>query len=208
MKILNFLLTGSLFLSAITTGHAQPDTVRITQRALQFADSLVKTDFYEDWSNYANLAPASVIKFYGGKDGFVEHVKNLRKRTFSDLAEPAPELKMLHLLTENEQWQCSIQMSRTFHKEDKAFHLTTFFICQSKDGGENWRLFDVSYNKVANIIYIFPDIFGDMQIQESTVMTPEQELAAEQKAAAEAAAAQKKMAGGKQTAGKAVAKKK
>jgi hypothetical protein len=194
MKILTLLLTGSILLSAGVTGHAQPDTAKITQKALSFADSLVKTDAFETWSTYADLCPASVIKFYGGKDGFIEHVKTLRKRTFSDLAEDAPELKMLNLMTQNDQWQCVIRMSRYFHKEDKKFHLTTYFIGQSKDEGETWRLFDVNYNKVANIIYMFPDIFGDMPIQESTIMTPEQELAAQQKAAAEASASTGKKA--------------
>ena len=188
MKFLTLLLAGSMILLAGATGHAQPDTAKITQRALLFADSLVKTDAFETWSTYADLCPASVIKFYGGKDGFIEHIKTLRKRTFSDLAEDAPELKMLNLMTENEQWQCVIRMSRYFHKEDKKFHLTTYFIGQSKDEGETWKLFDVNYNKVANIIYMFPDIFGDMPIQESTIMTPEQELAAQQKAAADASA--------------------
>lgn len=186
MKILSFLLTGSLFLLAAAAGHAQTDTAKVTRRALFFADSLVKTDAYESWPAYADLTPASVIKFYGGKDGFIEHVKTLRRRTSSDLAEESPELTMLNLMTQNDQWQCVIRMSRYFHKEDKKYHLTTYFVGQSKDEGETWRLFDVSYNKVANIIYMFPDIFGDMPIQESTVMTTEQELAAQQKVAAEA----------------------
>jgi hypothetical protein len=184
MKILSFLLTGFLILLAAMAGHAQPDTAKITQRALFFADSLVKTDAYETWPTYAELCPASVVKYYGGKDGFIEHVRTLRKRTISELAEDSPELKMLNLMTQDNQWQCIIRMSRYFHREDKKYHLTTYFVGQSKDDGETWRLFDVSYNKVANIIYMFPDIFGDMPIQDATVMSSEQELAAQQKAAA------------------------
>lgn len=191
MKILPSLLTGCLLLLAGVTARAQPDTAKITQRVLLFADSLIKTDAFESWSAYADLCPASVIKFYGGKDGFIEHIKTLRKRTFSDLAEDAPELKMLTLMTENDQWQCVVRMSRYFHKEDKKFHLTTYFIGQSRDEGETWRLFDVNYNKVANIIYMFPDIFGDIPIAESTILTPEQELAAQQKTAAEASPGKK-----------------
>lgn len=189
MKILTSLLTGSLFLLAAATADAQPDTARIKQRALFFADSLVKTDAYGTWNTYAELYPASVIKFYGGKDGLIEHVKKLRGRTNSDLAEADPELKVLNLLTENEQWQCVIRMSRYFHKEDKKYHFTTYFIGQSKDDGETWRLFDVSYNKVANIIYMFPDIFGDMPIEDATIMTEEQEVALAEKQKADAAAA-------------------
>lgn len=195
MKILHSLLTGALVLFISTAGHAQPDTAKITQKALSFADSLNKVDFYEDWGHYADLAPASVVKFYGGKDGYIEHIKTLRKRTFSDLAEDAPELKMMNLMTKNDQWQCVIRMSRYFHKGETAYHLVTYFVGQSKDEGESWRLFDVAYNKVANVFDMFPDIFGDMPIQESTIMTKEQEVAAQQKAMAEANAGKK--AGGK-----------
>ncbi len=93
-------------------------------------------------------------------------------------------------MTENDQWQCVIRVSRYFHREDKKYHFVTYFVGQSKDEGETWRLFDVSYNSVANIIYMFPDIFWDMPIKESTTLTEEQELA--QQKAQEAAAAGKK----------------
>ncbi|HEY6899791.1 MAG TPA: hypothetical protein VI233_04080, partial [Puia sp.] len=149
MKIRNLLLSGSLFLFASMAGHAQPDTAKITERALFFADSLVKVDFYEDWNNYAGLAPASVIKFYGGKTGYLEHVQGLRGRTQSDIAETKPALKMVNLMTENDQWQCVVRMSRYFHKGEVEYHLVTYFIGQSKDEGETWKMFDVGYNKVA-----------------------------------------------------------
>lgn len=190
MKILHVLLAGALILSA-AVGQAQPDSAKITQKALLFADSLIKTDSYETWPAYANLAPASVIKFYGGKDGYIEHIKKLRGRTKSDQAEDEPQLKMLNLMVRDEQWQCIIQMSRWFHKEGTKYHQITYFICQSKDEGENWRLFDVSYNRVANIIYIFPEINGDLPIEEPTIMSEEQELAIRKKAEADAAAAKK-----------------
>ncbi|MBS1661600.1 MAG: hypothetical protein JST68_11175 [Bacteroidetes bacterium] len=194
MKILNFLVTGSLLLFASTAGQAQPDTAKISQRALFFADSLVKVDFYENWGSYADLAPASVIKFYGGKNGYIEHIKTLRTRTTSDLAEDAPELKVLNLMTQEDKWQCIVRVSRYFHKGETAYHLVTSFVEQSKDEGETWKLFDVSYNKVANIYSMFPEIFGDMPIQEATIMTKEQEVAAQQKAAAEANAGKKAVA--------------
>jgi hypothetical protein len=190
MKILHLLLAGALILSS-AVGHAQPDSAKITQKAILFADSLIKTDRYETWPAYANLAPASVIKFYGGKDGYIEHVQKLRARTKSEQAEDDPELKMLNLMVRDEQWQCVIRMSRWFHREGTKYHQITYFIGQSKDEGENWRLFDVSYNRVANIIYIFPEINGDLPIEESTIMSEEQELAIQKKAEADAAAAKK-----------------
>jgi hypothetical protein len=191
MKQLNsILVAASLFLLASTAGQAQPDTAKIAGRALSFADSFVKADYYKNWSAYADLAPASVLKYYGGKDGLIEHINKLRGRTTSEIEEESPELKVLQLLTENSQWQCVIRQSRYFHKEDKKYHFITYFVAQSKDDGETWKLFDVSYNSVGNIGFMFPEIFGDLAIEEPVILTPEQE-AARQQAAASASAAKK-----------------
>lgn len=174
MKIRNFLSV-STFLMAALAGYAQPDTARIGKNALSYADSLVKADSYGNWSSYADLAPASVIKYYGGKDGFIQHVSVIRLKTTSEMQEAPPELKLITLETRQEQWQCEIRLSRYFHKEDKQYHFTTYLIGQSTDQGETWKLFDVSYNSVANIIYMFPDILDDIAINEPTILTQEQE---------------------------------
>ena len=183
MKILTPILVGTTLLFTQLTGLAQADTAKIAEKALFFADSLTKTDYYQTWSAYADLVPASVIKYYGGKDGFIEHVKKVRKRTVSSIEEEKPEMKLLSLRTENDQWQCVIRQSRYFHKEDnKKYHVVTYFVGQSRDEGETWRLFDVSYNSVANIIYMMPDVFGDLAIPEPTILSEEEELARQQAA--------------------------
>lgn len=158
-----------LFLMAFIAGHAQPDTAKISHNALSFADSLVKTDAFGNWSSYADLAPLSVIKYFGGKDGYIQHVTGIRKRTTSDIEEAAPELKLLTLEPRKDQWQCVIRLSRYFHKEDKQFHFTTYLIGQSKDEGESWKLFDVSYTPVSNLIYIFPEILDDIAIKNPAI---------------------------------------
>lgn len=185
MKVLK-LLSGSLFLLATTAGQAQPDTAKITRNALFFADSLVKTDTYQDWSDYAGLAPSSVIKYYGGKEGYISHVQQIRLYTTSAIQEAAPELRMETLVTEKDQWQCVIRLSRYIHREDKKYHLVSYLIGQSKDEGETWKLFDVNYNTVGNMMYFFPDIL-DMPIKATSMLTEEQELAQQQAAAAPAA---------------------
>jgi hypothetical protein len=183
MKILTPILVGTTLLFTQLTGLAQADTAKIAQKALFFADSLNKTDNYQSWSAYADLVPASVLKYYGGKDGFIEHVKKGRKRTVSSIEEEKPEMKLLSLRTENDQWQCVIRQSRYFHREDnKKYHVVTYFLGQSRDEGETWRLFDVSYNSVANIIYMLPDVFGDLAIPEPTILSEEEELARQQAA--------------------------
>jgi Neuraminidase (sialidase) len=183
MKILTPLLTASFILSAALATQAQTDSSKITQNALLFADSLVKTDSFGTWSAYADLAQASVIKYWGGKEGYIDHILQGRGRTRSTVAENSPELKMLQLVNVlNDEWQCVIRGSRYFHKDDQKYHFITYFVGQSKDGGETWRLFDVSYNTVANIIYMFPEIQGDLAIKDAVILTPEQELAQEQAA--------------------------
>ena len=150
-----------------------------------FADSLVKTDSFETWPVSADLAPASVIKYYGGKQGYIDHILERRWRTRSNIAENSPELKMMQLVNvQNDEWQCVIRESRYFHKDDQKYHFITYFVGQSKDGGETWRLFDVSYNTVANIIYMFPDIHGDLAINEPVILTPGTQEAAQQAKAA------------------------
>ena len=166
--ILSALFVFPLLLVALA-GNAQ-DTAKINQNVLKYADSLVRADANSLWAVYADLAPLSVIKYYGGKDGYIQHITVGRLRTTSALQEAAPELKILVMENRNDQWQCVIRLSRYFHKPDQSqYHLVTYLIGQSKDDGETWRLFDVSYNTVANIIYIFPEIMDDIPIKESVV---------------------------------------
>jgi hypothetical protein len=180
MKILTPILV--VFALSLThfTSFAQPDSAKISEKAMAYADSLVKSDAYQSWNAYADLAPLSVIKFYGGKDGYLEHIKTGRQRTVSSIDEDAPQLKLLNLMTANDQWQCLIRESRYFHKDDKKFHQVTYFLGQSKDEGESWKLFDLSYNKVANIIYIFPEVFGDLAIPEPSILSEQEEIARQQ----------------------------
>jgi hypothetical protein len=202
MKILKFKrdprsfgrILGPLLLLTATVSQAQPDTVKITRRALVFADSLVKTDTYQNWSAYADLAPFSVIKYYGGKDGYIGHVQQVRAFTTSAVDEAAPELQLLTLVTLKDQWQCVIRLSRYFHRDDKKYHLVSNLIGQSKDEGETWKFFDVNYNTVANMMFIFPEVL-DMPIKSTSILTEDQELA--QQALAPAAPAGKKAAGKK-----------
>lgn len=177
------LFSGGLFLLAALVSQAQPDSARISQKALVYADSLVKTDAFQDWPSYANLAPSSVIKYYGGKDGYIGHVQQIRMYTISVLEEAAPELEMQTLVTLKDQWQCVIRLSRYFHRDDKKFHLVSYLVGQSRDEGETWKIFDVNYNLVVNLNMIFPEIM-DMPLKQHSIVSEEQELARQQAATA------------------------
>ena len=183
-----FLVVFTLF-STRSSVYAQPDSAKISKKVLTYADSLVKADAYQFWTAYAELAPLPVLKFYGGKEGYIQQAKTARLRTLSTKDEYYPDIRIQSLMTENEQWQCLIRIERYFHKDEKKFHQVTYFLGQSKDEGETWKLFDLSFNKIANVIYIFPEVFLDMAIPEPSVRSEEEEIAQQQ---AEAAAASKK----------------
>jgi hypothetical protein len=163
-----------------SAGYAQPDSAKMQAKVLLYADSLVKTDGYENWSAYADMAPLSVIKFYGGREGYLDHVRTGRMRSLSTTNEYLPDLKVLSLMTADDQWQGLVRVSRYFHKEEKKFHQVTYFLAQSKDEGETWKIFDLSFNKIANVIYMFPEVFGDMAIPEPSIVSEQDEIAQQQ----------------------------
>ena len=191
MKILTPIWVVFVISLTHSVGYAQPDSAKMKAKVLFYADSLVKSDGYENWSAYADMAPLSVIKFYGGREGYLDHVRGARMRTLSTTNEYLPDLKILSLMTVNDQWQALVQVSRYFHKEEKKFHQVTYFLAQSKDEGEIWKIFDLSFNKIANVIYMFPEVMGDMAIPEPTILSEQDEIAQQQ---AQEAAATKKSA--------------
>jgi len=184
MKIRNTLSVCVLLLAGLAS-QAQPDTAAISRNALTFADSLVKTDAYGNTSSYAGLAPASLLKYYGGEDGYIQHVYMMRGRTTSEQEELYPVINVETLRAVDQQWQCVIRVSRYFHKDNVQYHYITYFVGQSKDEGASWRMFDVSYNTVANMIYIFPEVITDLPIKQPVILTQDQEekLAQQQTAA-------------------------
>ncbi|OJW54747.1 MAG: hypothetical protein BGO55_15355 [Sphingobacteriales bacterium 50-39] len=194
MKLIITPLVAILVLSATSPDAFCQDSakiVKIKESALLFADSLIKTDVYENWSVYADLAPASVLKYYGGKEGFINNAQKIHPRTVSSFDLDFPERKVLALLesTSENQWQCVIKESRNIYRDDnKKYHLVTYLLGQSKDGGETWRMFDVSYNTVANIIYMMPDVMLELPIPQPYIMSEEDELAKAKQEAAETAA--------------------
>jgi len=177
MKTITTLAVILTLFVAIPTAFSQPDTVKIKERALFFADSLIKSDAYNNPQPYADLAPASVWKHYGGKQGFIEHFEKIHPRTVSWIDEDYPERHVATLMTKDDQWQCVIRVSRYIHREGKKYHLVTYYLGQSRDEGETWRLFDVNYNSVASVIYLMPDVFGELPIPQPYTIPEEEELA-------------------------------
>lgn len=162
----------------------ESDTAIATRKALQFADSLVKADFYADWPTYLGLTCQSAIKYYGGKDAFKEHIVIIHYRNEPKADEKPQKLRMVTLMNDIETWQCVIEKVReTFTEDHGKTKIYTYLVGESTDNGLTWKFIDVSHNSMENVINIFPTIFGTLPIPEA-ITVYEDELAAEEAAAA------------------------
>ena len=201
------MVTCALFICLFNIVHAQDqsatvstpdqslpesDTAIATRHALQFADSLVKADFYTDWTTYLNLSCPIAFKFYGGKDGYKENAVMVHYRDEPKTEEKVPKLQLLHLMNDMDTWQCVIEKVREKWDESRGkVKVYTYLIGESTDNGLNWKFIDVSHNSIPNIIYILPSIFTTMEIPEGKFVYVD-EVAAQEAAKAAQPVAKKK----------------
>jgi hypothetical protein len=201
------IVTCALFICLFNTIHAQDqtatastpdqslpesDTAIATRHALQFADSLVKADFYVDWNTFLNLSCPSAFKFYGGKDGYKENAVMIHYRDEPKTEEKVPKTQLLHLMNDIETWQCVIEKVREKWDETRGkVKVYTYLVGESTDNGLNWKFIDVSHNSIPNVIYILPSIFTTMEIPEGKIVYVD-EVAAQEAAQAAQPVAKKK----------------
>jgi len=182
-----------------TTDASLPesDTAIATRNALKFADSLIRANFYADWNTYMNLSEPSAIKYYGGKDGFKEHVITIHYRNEPKTEEKPEKLQMLSMLNDMDTWQCVIEKVRDSWDDSRGKVKTiSYLVGESTDNGLTWKFIDVSHNSLVNVIYIMPSVFSKLEIPEGkTIYVDEvatQEAAKAEQAAKAAKAAPKK----------------
>jgi hypothetical protein len=201
------MVTCALFICLFNIVHAQDQTTTVpapdqslpesdtaiaTRHALQFADSLVKADFYTDWKTYLNLSCPIAFKFYGGKDGYKENAVMIHYRDEPKTEEKVPKLQLLHLMNDMDTWQCVIEKLREKWDESRGkVKVYTYLIGESTDNGLTWKFIDVSHNSIPNIIYILPSIFTTMEIPEGKMVYVD-EVAAQEAAQAAQPVAKKK----------------
>jgi hypothetical protein len=169
-----------------TTDPALPesDTAIATRNALKFADSLTRANFYTEWDTYINLSQPSAIKYYGGKDGFKEHVITIHYRNEPKTDEKPEKLKMLSMLNDIETWQCVIEKVRDSWDESRGkVKTTSYLIGESTDNGVTWKFVDASHNSLENLIYIMPSVFSKLEIPEGKMVYVD-EVAAQEAAQA------------------------
>jgi hypothetical protein len=144
--------------------NAQSDTAIATEKALFFADSLVKANFYQNWQAYAALSCQSAINYYGGKEGFKEHLVLCYYRNEPKQEEKPESLRMVHLMNDVDQWQCVIEKVRRTWIDDKRATMISYLVGQSLDNGQTWKFVDVSHNSMENLSHVMPAIFGTLPV--------------------------------------------
>ena len=203
------IVTCTLFVCLFSIVHAQDQTATVatpdqplpesdtaiaTRQALKFADSIVKADYYAEWSTYLNLSCTSAFKFYGGKEGYKENAVMIHYRDEPKTEEKIPKIQLLHLMNDIDTWQCVIEKVREKWDESRGkVKIYTYLIGESTDNGLNWKFIDASHNSVQNIIYILPTVFTTMEIPEGKIVYVD-EVAAQEAAQAAQPVAKKKPA--------------
>ena len=206
------IITCALFICLFSTVHAQDqstttaaatgdqplpesDTAIATRQALRFADSLVKAEFYTDWTTYMALTNPSAIKYYGGKDGFKEQVVAIHFRNEPKPDEKTGKISMITIMNDIDTWQCVIEKDREYIDQSRGkVKIVSYLVGESTDAGANWKFVDASQNLLENFNIIMPTVFGTLGIPESKTIYVDElaaQEAAQQEQAAQAAAKKK-----------------
>lgn len=184
------ILVSFFVVSAQFTSAQESDSAIAARNALQYADKIVKANFYQDWKSYLDLSCYSAIKYYGGPEQFKEHIVMMYFRNEPKQEEKPETLRMLELRNDIDQWQCVIEKVRNTFLNDKRAIVYSYLIGQSLDAGVTWKFIDVSHNKVENVVPILPTVFTDLTIPPGKTVFPDEVAAqaAAEEAAKEAAA--------------------
>jgi hypothetical protein len=164
MMIRTLVLFSLCILFATVRLSAQTDTVTASQRALLLADNMLRAFKYSDWDQYVSLSYPGVVKYYGGKTGYLEHVRRTRTHYSDSLNQNPEKVRIVQISNDMNEWQCVMEKSRLTYAGGKRIRVISYLVGQSKDDGVNWKFFDVAYNSVENVIYIMPEIFDTLAI--------------------------------------------
>lgn len=188
MKVIYTTILGSfLLMCSVVTRAQESDSAIAVRNALQYAEKMVKANFYQDWKTYLDLTCYSAIKYYGGPEQFKEHVVTLYYRNEPKLEEKPETVRILEMRNDIDQWQCVVEKVRNTFINDKKAIVYSYLVGQSLDAGVTWKFIDVSHNTMENVVYVLPAVFTDLPIPLGKTVFPD-EVAAQ--AAAEEAAAQ------------------
>lgn len=149
------------------TALAQSDSLFASQRALLFADSLLRSYHDSDLTSYTDLSYPGVIEYYGGRKNFVQYVNRSKAIQAAELRE---EVRLVQLVSNAVEWQCVVQKVSENIVDNRKASIITYLIGQSTDNGRSWTFFDVATNPVRNVSDIMPDVFDTLIIPQREVV--------------------------------------
>lgn len=169
----------TLCICLLTTASFSQDTLVIYRNAKFYADSMVRSYFYENWESFIGLTNYTALKYYGGKDQYKEHFKTMYYHNEPNKETDKPEIVSVVTLMNKgtDEWQCVLEKIRYTQMDERKCRIYSYLVGQSKDDGETWKFVDAGQNSEKNIIYIFPDIFGTLAIPEYRVVYEDVEAA-------------------------------
>ena len=194
MKMPFTLATLFAILLFSSTVQAQTDKALVMQNAQAGAEAMIRYFRFAEWDKYLAGSYPGVVKYYGGINGYTNHVQTARGLYGDSLQENPETVQILQLVNDIDEWQCVIEKRRETYSNGQKAMIVSYIIGQSKDDGLHWRYFDVSHNSVENVIYIMPDVFSTLAIPERKVIVDVEVTEKEKTPAGSAGATKKKTA--------------
>jgi hypothetical protein len=159
--LLILLLAGSVY-----TSNAQSDSAFASQRALLFADSLIKSFESGNVNEYISISYPGLIKYYGGKHQFAEYIQRVREIH----QEHDNQVQLMQMVNKQKEWQCVVKKINETTIDGKNAMVVSYLVGQSKDEGNTWKYVDVAYNSVNNVVLIMPDVFEKIAVPQRQII--------------------------------------
>ena len=147
--------------------NLQAQTTSLSESAILYADSFLKSFRNNDVDQYTNLSYPGVVTYYGGNKNFREYVQRARALNRYGNTENLKVVQLVHDVTE---LQCVIKKTSETTIDGRKAKVISYMIGQSKDDGRSWKFIDVAQNSPGNLVYIMPDISGKLTVPQRQVI--------------------------------------
>ena len=165
MKAVRLFCIVAAFIFQLNHLNAQPS--KASERAITFADSLLKAFRQNHLDQYEQLCYPGVVKYYGGQKNFREYLFRARLVGYHDAI---AKLKIIQMQNVRTEWQCVIEKVSECTLDGRKAHIISYLVGQSTDNGDHWKFVDVALNPSSNVVYIMPDIFETLRVPQRQVI--------------------------------------
>lgn len=179
MKAIKAAVLFVVLAASVLSSQAQKNPELFSQAALNCADSLLSAYREHNWEKYIDMSYPGVIQYYGGKKGFENFLDRSWMINRNDRINPE-QTAMVQIIKEGSDMQCVIKKSSHSSIDGKKAMVISYLIGQSTDGGRTWKYFDVAFTSSQDLIYVMPDISGQLQVPERKIIFQSSEMAMNQ----------------------------